>query len=158
MRTYTPFKLPRGLKARLVQALNDWTQRHHGEPWNKVDACWHQSLVCELLPAEEYQQLRDILVQRLSQATGTPFNPEHFSTVLHWGYGEVPPHRDDMAKTCFLVPLVASPTLTFYVEYQGKVRLRQVPVVRFNDYDRHGIDNPFAGRYLLLTLTRDLIN
>lgn len=155
MRVYRSFRLPRGYKSRLVKALNTYTQRQHGVTWRQVDAYWRQSLLSELVTPDEHREMSEALIQRLATACGTPFRADEFSIVLHWGCGEVPSHSDGMAKTCFLVPLVTRPTLTFFVEYDKEIPLGTMPAVRFNDHDRHGLNNPFAGHYLLMSLTRD---
>lgn len=118
-------------------------------------AQWRQTLLSDLLEKTEAQALLASLLGRISVVTGQSFKPDEFSCVLHWGSAEeVPRHRDSLAKTCFLIPLQCPRTLAFYEGYQ-RCAVWGKKLIRFNDFEDHGLSNPFRGHFYLLTLSRD---
>ncbi len=150
MRHYASFKLPRGTKSLLIQALE---RSEYATPL--AQAQWRQFLLPELLGRDVAHRLTTSLLERISEAVGTPFRAEEFSSVLHWGSAEeVPRHADQLAKTCFLIPLRSSKTLEFFEGYE-RCRLQGKRLVRFNDFEDHGLSNPNRGHFVLLTLSRD---
>ncbi len=150
MRHYARFSLPRGVKSRLRSALSDSVD---GE--GCAHAQWRQTLLSDLLAKTEAQALLCALLERISAATGQLFRPAEFSSVLHWGSAEeVPRHRDSLAKTCFLIPLQSTKTLTFYEGYE-RCAVQGKKLIRFNDFEDHGLSNPYRGHFHLLTLSRD---
>lgn len=156
MRSYTRFQLPRGYKKQFSAALSGYRHAHGLPPWETADRDWGQELLSDLVDEPTWQAMRSLLLARVTAATGHRFNPDEFSVVLHWGRGEVPYHRDRMARTCFLIPIHCSPTLTFEVEGYQPLQLHKARLVRFNDHDHHGLCNPYWARFLILSLTRDL--
>lgn len=156
MRSYPRFKLPYGYKKRLVSALSAYRSAHRLTPWETADQEWGQELLSDLVDEPTWQAMRSLLLARVTDVTGHPFKPDEFSVVLHWGRGDVPYHRDRMARTCFLIPIHCSPTLTFEVEDYRPLRLDKTRLVRFNDHNRHGLHNPNGARFLIASLTRDL--
>lgn len=155
IRCYRKFSAPRGLKTTLLTALKAYQRKYldEGEPLYVPD--WGQALVSDLLPQEAHQQLRAKLVAKVADVTGMKLPPEEFSLVVHYGCGPVRHHADSMSKSCFLLPLRAAKTLEFFVEHEC-CKLHEVPLVRFNDYDYHGLQNEWMTHFVILSVTRDL--
>lgn len=152
MRHYAKFKLPFGTKSRLLRALE---RRPEGAPYAQVG--WRQTLLSDLLGAQAAPALMTKLLQRITEVLGQPLRAEEFSGVLHWGCAEdVPSHADNMAKTCFLIPIRCTKTLAFFEGYQ-ECLLADKRLVRFNDFEDHGLRNPHLGHFCLLTLSRDRV-
>jgi hypothetical protein len=152
MRTYQKFVRPHGDRALLLSRLKH--PERLVEPYPS-DAEWTQTLVNDLLTVPEHLAFRERWVRAISAAVGANFNPKHFSFVLHYGQGSVHSHADSMAKTSFLVPLVCTKSLVFFEEYQ-RAPLAKQSLVRFNDHNDHGIDNPNCASFLVMSISRDL--
>lgn len=157
MRSYARFQLPYGYKKRITSALANYRNAHGLPPWETTDKEWGQELLSDLADEPTWRAMRSLLLARVTDVTGHQFKPDEFSVVLHWGRGEVPYHRDRMARTCFLIPIHCSPTLTFEVEGYRPLRLHSARLVRFNDHEGHGLHNPHWARFLIVSLTRDLL-
>lgn len=150
MRHYAGFRLPRGTKSQLLSAL---AASRYARPL--AEAQWRQSLLSDLLGSDAARALTQRLLDRVALVVGQPFREADFSAVLHWGSAEeVPRHADSMAKTCFLIPLRSSKTLEFF-ENWSSCPLQGKRLVRFNDFEDHGLRNPNRGHFYLLTLSRD---
>ncbi len=152
MRHYAGFRLPRGAKGQLLAALAAYP-----DALPLADAHWRQALLTELLgPSAAREWVRRVLA-RVERAVGQAFDAGEFSAVLHWGSGEeVPRHADNMARTCFLIPLRASKTLEVF-ENWSVAPLAGKRLIRFSDFEDHGLRNPHRGHFSLLTLSRDRV-
>lgn len=155
IRCYRNFSAPRGLKSALLVALKTHQRRYldEGEPCYLPD--WGQALVSTLLPRDAHQRLRAKLIERVAKVTGMKLHPEEFSLVVHYGCGPVQAHSDSMSRCCFLLPLRVAKTLEFFVEH-SRCSLRDTPLVRFNDYNLHGLRNEWMTHFVILSITRDL--
>lgn len=152
MRHYAKFELPRGLRSKLLTALQ------HSPTYVPLSHVgWRQSLLTDLLGPQTANATTKTLLACISKAVGQPFKVEDFSAVLHWGSGEeVPRHTDNLARTCFLVPLRSAKTLEFQENWE-RCRLQGKSLIRFSDFEDHGLDNPNRSHFCLLTLSRDRV-
>lgn len=152
MRHFERFRLPHGTKTRLLTALAHY-------PWRVplAQAEWRQTLLSDLLGEQAAHATMTAVLQRAAQVLGQPWRAQEFSGVLHWGSAqEVPRHADNLAKTCFLIPLRSTKTLAFF-EGDQQCLLANKRLIRFNDFEDHGLSNPQRGHFCLLTLSRDRV-
>lgn len=154
MRNYKNFVRPYGDLKKIREALDRYYVRH-GIDKSELYGNWRQHLITDLFEKAEAQKLRERWMRAVSQAVGTTFKQEEFSFVLHTGKEPVESHTDRMAKTSFLVPLRASSTLKFY-ENWSSVLMQDVQLLRFNDFNQHGLENPHSGGFEILSISRDV--
>lgn len=155
MRNYKNFVRPHGDVAKIREALDRYFI-NRGIDKKKLYGNWKQYLFTDLFGDSEEQKIRERWVRAISAAVGVAFKPEEFSFVLHTGRETVDSHTDGLAKTSFLVPLKVSPTLKFYEDWSS-ILMQKVQLLRFNDSNTHGLDNPYMGEFAILSISRDLI-
>jgi hypothetical protein len=153
MRKYNKFVRPRGDLKLIRDALHKYWSRYgmYEKPFS-----WRQYPLWELFDdAGLYRRVQERWVSAISSVVGIDFNPKEFSLVLHIGKEGVAGHSDSLAKTSFLVPLQASPTIRFFEEFES-VALSQARLIRFNDHNYHGIQNPNCGIFQVLSISKDV--
>lgn len=117
-----------------------WDCRH----WNT--GSWHQL-------NESDDSVRSICSKLLNRN----LTEENSDIVLHIGKYEVPPHRDCLAKSVYLIPLRFTPTMLFYVlEHWGiatEKKFKRGHAIQFNDWYSHGIVNEHQGKFLIISVS-----
>ncbi len=150
MRHYQTFRLPLGLRPLLLKALARFPGQYRAE--------WRQVTLREMSERSEVElnhgAIRESLLHAIRSTTGLALKKDVFSVVLHESHQGIPAHTDGMARSCFLVPLVCTPT-QFFHEDRERRPLAGLRLLRFNDHLPHGVDNPFRGRMVLLTLAME---
>lgn len=153
MLKYAKFVAPRGDKAMLLRKLKD-TSRIVGR--QELSMNWSQVLVSDLIDdKEESKKFYERWIAAISKCTGRKLVPGHYSFVLHYGAGEVPSHVDRMSATCFLAPIMSTPTVMFHEEHI-KVAFSKAKLIRFNDSNTHSVSNPHCAAFAVMSITRDL--
>lgn len=154
MLNYKNFVAPRGDKAMLLRRLKD-SSRLVGLHEKYIS--WRQVEVAELIgDAVEAQKFFERWTTAISKGTGRKLVPGHYSFIMHYGCGNVPSHTDRMSASCYLVPLLCTPTVTFQEEYR-QVAFAKTKLIRFNDSNTHSVRNPHSAAFAVMSITRDRV-
>lgn len=154
MRNYKNFVRPHGDLKKIKDALHQYFV-NRGVNKELLYGGWRQYVFTDLFSESEEKEIRERWVRAISKVVGIDFKPEEFSFVLHTGRDSVDTHTDGLAKTSFLVPLRVSPTIKFYEDWSS-ILLHKAQLLRFNDSNSHGLDNPHLGEFEILSISRDL--
>lgn len=153
MLKYTNFLAPHGDKTMLLRKLKD-TARIVSR--RELSVNWKQVLVSELIADKaESKKFFYRWISEISKCTGLKLVPDHYCFVLHYGAGDVLPHIDRVSSTCFLAPIVSSPTIMFLEKYR-KLAFSDSKLIRFNDSNEHGVTNPHRATFVVMSISRDL--
>lgn len=141
---YNRFLRPRGLITAVKAAVFQRQRNRCHSNWTQVSfrECVHDD------------RLLTTMFDRAGSATGLTLSESRTSVIVHYGYGSVRPHRDNMSKSCLLIPIQVTRTQELVVDRRA-VSLQSSSLFRFNDHHVHAINNPHGGLFILLSLTND---